>query len=225
MNYNVIFIFTLLILGSKNGLFAQDKTFFEGTLTYSIEYIPLKQGVSIENLNKYYGTQLIYTTKNGFTRKSYIDEGGYLLQTRVFDPNTYLNSRIITGNDTIYQYHTYKNDFKTLELINLPDTIIDGKKLEGTKIISISKFNPQSPKLTVWYFFDKKLKVNPKYFSKFYEGEWNKIIAEKKSISTYFVIDNGYLFVAKYKAIKIEQKFIDPKTFDLPKNLFPKNID
>lgn len=224
MSYKIALIFLPFCSMFIGYTFAQKKdTFFEGSITYSIEYTPLKKEVTTDYLEQYYGTQLIYTIKNGFIKKSYLDKKGDLLQTRVFDPTTYLNSRILPHRDTVDQYHTYKNDFTTLEYNNRLDTIIDGTNLEGVNVRFVDKHN--SKPFAFWYYFDKKLKVDPKYFSKFYEGEWNKIIAEKKAISTYFVIDNGYLFVARYKAIRVERKVVDSKIYDIPKELAIKNID
>ncbi len=217
---------TIIAVCAATVLFGQgNKRFFEGTVTYDIEYTPLKKEVTVENLNKHFGSKLIFSTRSGFTKKCFYDGTDTLLETRIFDPNSVLNSRILKNRDTVYQYHPSNNVYTTLALEELPDTVIDGSHLEGIKIVmKITKSKHGNP-ISIWYYFDKELRTDPKYFSKFTEGDWNKIIKMKKAIATYYVIDNGFSYIARYKAVKIEHQSFDPKIFDIPKNFFPKNID
>ncbi len=157
--------------------------------------------------------------------KHYLDYRGNILQTRIFDPNTYLNSQYFHNSDTVYIEHTDKNPFKTIGFIHLPDTTIDGKTLEGIKTVITDTNNELAIPVNFWYYFDTTLKADPKDFARFCEGEWNKIIQEKKSIATFYGFNSGNNYLVSYKEIKIEHHSVDPKIFEVPKGLVPKYID
>ena len=199
--------------------------YFEGTVTYSIEYAPLMENVLIDKIQDYFGTQLVFSMRNGFTKKVFSDRNGKIVQTRFFDPVNNISSYFSNRNDTLYQYHPYKNDFNTLAYEKLKDTVIDGITLQGTKVVGKSKTDAKRDVLTYCYYFDKKLKVDPSYFKRCNEGEWAKIIEQYKSVLYYYTIQHGDVFIAKYKAIKITPQHIDQNFFILPTNYFLQNID
>jgi len=224
INFTTLFVtFTLNIV--SNNLHAQKNTFFEGTVTYKIEYTPLKKDISVERIEQAHGSKMTFTIKNGFTEKKYFTGSGKLLQTRIFNPNDNLNILYNYNSDTGFQYHPSINTFKTIEFTQLKDSVMDGITLEGIKVKVEPINNPHSYAMTFWYYFDRKLKVDPTKYEKFKEGDWDKVIAQKKSVCYYMAIDNGYSFIATYKAVNISPHVVDSKIYNIPEKLFLKNVD
>ena len=217
------YIILVIILSFQLTTRCQDTLkYFEGIITYKMSHKVLNSEIDEEKVAAVYGDQMTLTFKNGFGRKEYYYKGK-LKQVRQYHPIKTLNSQYFLAIDTIYQYHPYKNDFNIIEYKILADTIIDSITLSGIRIKTNYKKN-LSDTMTYIYYFYNKLRVNPQWYKDFAEGDWNKIIIDKKSLCYFFSIETTHRYINYYKIVDIQWKKIDDKEFELPK-LYIKSID
>ncbi len=208
-------IFISLFLLSCSSKPKNKNRYFEGEIHYEISYQLYDETVRIEDVKKRSGEKFIYSFKEGKTRKDYYYENN-LIKVRIYDPKENLNSMFYPGWDTIYQYTPHGKDFNLIEYTNVPDTIIDGRMLEGIKVIS--KFiTKEAPNLIYTWYFDKSLKINPDWFKESKEGNWHQLMADKKSLVYFYTIDDKTRYKQTFKTSKIINTNITDSKFDLPK--------
>ena len=165
------------------------------------------------------GNKVILFTKEGNSRKEYYNGNNELLSTRIYIQKTNTNYSIEPKSDTIYYYRPVENDFSSIAVNKLSDTIINNQKLSGSEIIMKNYVNQSdysySQNQHYKYYFNRKYKVDPKLPKEIKEGMWNKVIKKHKSLITYYEI-KGFIYTQVFQSSSISEENIKSSMFDIP---------
>jgi hypothetical protein len=177
---------------SKQSKVKTNVTYFEGKVTYSINYSSQYEDLSNEYLQNSYGSYMEMYFKNGNIYKKYYNPNGQLLSERYLilkDNKSYSKS---INQDTIYWFdikkHDTKQTFKSIEdstILNEPALGIETKG-----VVSGIGFGENTYDVSGKFYFSKKYMVNPKWYENFREANYNEIIKFGKGIQLLLIETN-----------------------------------
>lgn len=196
----------------------QQNRFFEGTIIYSIEYLPYSPRFKADDLKEDLGSQIITTLKEGNYKKQYVSPSGKIISERYLDLNSKKSYLKEMDNDTIYWFDITKSDSRTT-FKPLNDTIISKYHLKGVETestIKIQSLGIDTLQLKRTFYYSKKYKVNPNWYKDYNEDNLNNIIKYGKGILL-FELHKGLFWEQKISVETITPKKVDDLEF-LPIN-------
>lgn len=181
--------------------------YFEGQVTYSIEYAPYDDRFLPERIKEHIGSKMVLTFKNGDYKKEFFAPDGTLLQERFLnlkEEKTYLK---VHDTDTIYWVNITKSDSKTkFEVLN-DSTIFDHlcKVIKTKTTVTGPEFGEEPIEMEGFYMYAKDLPINPDWYTNFYEENYNDIVKEAKGI-TLLSINKGIYWEQTTKVTSISKR-------------------
>jgi len=204
----LILLINISCLSKKNSNNFKDD-FFEGVITYNIEYKSINEGSTSERLKKIIGSKMILTFKNGNYKKEYFSPEGKLLSFRILNLTKNKSFLKMYDIDTLYWFDITKNDSKTTFIKHKDSTILDhittGVKTKTT--LRMDSYPNRTYECGGEYYFAKDLSVNPKWYKNYKEGNLNEIIKIGKGIQLLFINDSES-WTQTITAIKIDKQKI-----------------
>lgn len=166
--------------------------YFEGQITYQIEYSPYSTKFNKERIKELIGSKMIFTFKNGDYKKQYYSPRGELVQERILnlkDNKSYWRTH---DSDTVFWIDILKNESPTTFEI-LKDSILQDypcKVIKAMTSTSISgkKTDEKKVEIETVYKYAKNLPVNPNWYQNYNEGNFNQIIKYGKGIAIETII-------------------------------------
>jgi len=223
MKRTILLIFSISLFSfiDNNSNFKKT-TYFEGQITYEIEYSPYEKKFAPERIKELIGSKMILTFKKGNYKKEYFSPNGELLQERILnlkDKKYYFRTN---DSDTIYWMDITKNDSKTTfevlsdsSILNHPCTIIKTKT-----IVSGESFNGQSFEIGGLFKFAQDLPINPNWYKDYKEGNFNEIAKSGKGIAI-VTINKGIYWEQRIKAISIIERKVKKSELNINFNNAP----
>lgn len=216
---HLFFIFITLLAFSCNSIKHENQNntgYFEGVITYEIDYEPYNKHITPDLLKDQIGEKMILTFKDGNYKKEYFAPNGKLLGVRVLnlqENKMYLRSH---DRDTTFWFDIRKADTKT-NFSRGNDTIIFNHPavvIETTSSVKSSELPDKVYEISDKTYFSKKLKVNPNWYKNFKEASFDEIIAVGKGIRI-FEVNKGIYWIRTTKAIDIKEKSINKETLKI----------
>jgi hypothetical protein len=200
-----------LIACNQNTDSKQDKKNFEGVVTYKILY-------DNNDDTALYGDTMRMYYSNGNFIKEYNGESPKGLKREMFISSINKYYMNIGNSDSFYNYDITKN---VNTLVNSKhtqnDTAILGYSCDKVEFTQLHP-NPNFYIYNSYYYSDKVLRIDPKYFEAWNYGSFNKFINEAGSFYLKFQTSIQYygkkdLVTKIFEAVRIEEKKIDPQIF------------
>lgn len=148
--------------------------YFEGQIFYDIEYKDVK-GYSSDQLELVLGSRMIYTFKEGNTKKEYFSRDGKLLSTRYLDLNESRSCAVYSGIDTIPWFDISENGTE-IDFEITGDTVIKEYECKELTTVSVTNSNEKIFELYVKWYYANSLPINPNWYDDYYEGRFNEIM-------------------------------------------------
>lgn len=195
-----------------NDEYIDNTIYFEGQVTYEIEYSPYDENISPLKLKELIGSTMVMTFKKGNYKKEYFSPDGSLVQQRnlnLKEERSYLRT---TDSDTIYWIDITKNDTKTL-FETLKDSTILGhpcKVIQTNSIVTGKNFGGKPFEVEGVTSYAKDLPVNPDWYTHYYEGNFNEIIEVAKGIAI-VTIDKGIFWEQRMKLKSVVPRRVSNK--------------
>ncbi len=202
--------------GTIKGTQKEKESYFEGVITYSIDYLPLSDNYSRESLKEFIGAKMILTFEQGNFKKEYYSSNGNLLSQRYLNLDEQRSYSKSIGNDTIYWFDITKPDSKT-EFIRIRDTTILNHPTIGIgteTFVSGVGFGDKTFRVVGEYYYSKSLGVDPNWYVNYKEGNFNEIIKVGKGIQL-LTISEGLFWAQIISAQSIEIKDIEKSDITL----------
>ena len=194
----------------------EKESYFEGVITYSIDYLPLSDNYSRESLKEFIGAKMILTFEQGNFKKEYYSSNGNLLSQRYLNLDDQRSYSKSIGNDTIYWFDITKLDSRT-EFIRIRDTTILNHPTIGIgteTFVSGVGFGDKTFRVVGEYYYSKSLRVDPNWYVNYKEGNFNEIIKVGKGIQL-LTISEGLFWAQIISAQSIEIKDIEKSDITL----------
>lgn len=183
----------------------KDKKEFIGTITYSIKIESKKPKVSSKELNSLYGDEMILDIKNGNYKMSF---NGKDLKEIYYLKSLNTEYTLRRKEDTLYSVFFGKED-RILKSSKIIDTIIIIAQRQCKILIN------ELEEVKNIYYYDPTLHLNPTNF-KNYKFSYGNIYYENAKAPWLKYEFYGTSFNLVYIAMKIEEKELNDKIFDLP---------
>ena len=217
----LIFSISLFSFINYNSDLKKEK-YFEGQVTYEIEYSPYDKKFQPERIKELVGSKMILTFKKGNYKKEYFSPNGKLLQERILnlkDKKSYLRT---SDSDTIYWMDITKNDSKTSFeilndsiILNHPCTVIKTKT-----IVSGDNFNGRSFEVGGLFKYAKDLPINPSWYKDYKEANFNEIAKSGKGIAI-VTINKGIYWEQKINVKTITERKVKKRELKINLNNAP----
>ncbi|MFK8101963.1 MAG: hypothetical protein AB8G15_05555 [Saprospiraceae bacterium] len=188
-----VLLFAVLLTSFSCGLSKAAKenkqTYFEGIITYAIEYQPHQESYLVKNLKKFLGSKMVLKFKKGSYVKEFYSSNGTLLNERFLDlasQRTYSRS---IGNDTIYWYDISKPDSQTT-FKRIRDSVVLGYTtlaLETETVVTGVGFGDKAYKTSGAYYFAQDLPVNPAWYKNYKEANFDEMIKVGKGMQLIYI--------------------------------------
>ncbi len=191
-------------------------SYFEGMITYSIDYLPLSDKYSKESLKKSIGAKMILTFKEGNYKKQYYSSNGNLLSQRYLNLEEQRSYSKSVANDTIYWFDITKSDSKT-QLFPIKDTTILNYPTIGMAtetLVSGLSYGYKTYREVGEYYFAKDLKVDPNWYVDYKESNFYEMMKFGQGMQLFSVNEN-FFWAQIFTAISIETKDIDKSDITL----------
>ena len=183
------FVLFILSLFTIHIVFAQHN-YFEGQITYDVNYTPDNDSYSNHSLRMSIGSRIVFTFKDGNSKKEYFNPTGELLSTRYLNLDLDKSFAVYSGQDTVLWFDITENGSLT-EYTYLNDTIIDGYECLIAQAKSSTTVYGETYNFSSDYCMGKSLRVNPEWFVNYKEGNYNEFVMEMPYI---FVESNNHSF-------------------------------
>ncbi len=183
---------------------ASDEVYFEGTITYQLNYTPKTASPTKEQADEFFGGKQVYTIK-GDKYKS--EMNGKLKMSQYY-----------LGNDTIFMTSAQSHELLWIDATKLNDEIqsVDlSKNVEIINGFNCDLLTITSKKGSLKYFFNSSFKINDEYYKNHLVGFWDVCTRETKSIMLKSILDTESEHI-EIVATDIEYKIIDDTEFALP---------
>ncbi|MDJ1470859.1 hypothetical protein [Xanthocytophaga flava] len=219
MKYVISSVLYVLILSSCGQQNSNGK-YFEGRIEYKISYIAYDNKVTEGMLAERNGTKMIYSFKDGNYMKEYYTREGDLIQKRIY--NRADNQMYMITNDTVYTYSPARSSFKLTSIKQGQDDVAFDRVchhyyMELTDSITHNKMKYE-------YYFDPTLKINPIWYAKYTEGDWNKVMDKVKCIAVKYTNETS-VFKQIHTASKVEIERFDLSDFIIDPTLPKKHLN
>lgn len=157
-------------------------SYFEGVVTYSIEYYPYLEAVAPSKIEELVGNKMIMTYKEGNFAKEFYSSEGDLLYEFYMDLEAGIVYNKAVGHDTIFIVDITKNDTKSTFTQKKDSVILDYPTtvLEAKSILTTPDNKPLESSREEHYA--KDLKVNPDWYRNCLEDNFNERIQVGKGI-------------------------------------------
>lgn len=177
---------------------------FEGQITYTITFQAKGNPKEYSGMKDVFGDTVVVTFSKGNYAMQYID--GRIEYIKYLRDN-YQYRKMIWLDTLYFNDASFENSTLFSASKSETDTKILGRDVDVVTIIT--------DKFKKFYYYDPSLYMNPKYFSKHNFGYENKYyeLAEAPYLYAEIVYDKLKVI---FKAIKIEEKEIPAKFFELP---------
>lgn len=193
-----------------------NEPYFEGQITYDIEYTSYSEKFQLEKIKEFVGSKMILTFKDGNYKKEYFSPSGTLLQKRILnlkDRKSYLKT---SDTDTIFWVDITKNDSKTtFEVLN--DTIIlkhPCTVIKTKTIVSGKNFKEKSIEVEGLFSYAKDLPINPIWYNEYMESDFKEISKFGKGIAI-LTINKGMFWEQRIIATAIEKRKVKKTELDI----------
>jgi hypothetical protein len=188
--------------------FSCQNSYFEGTISYNMEYIDETGGMNKENAKKYMGDKQVYF----FKRNKYKSVMNGVLNTTLF----------YTGKDTLY------NKIKGIKELMYINTMAQEEKIISFEIkknqTTILGYNCDVLDVittdgTMKYYFNNSIKINSDLFKRHEVGFWRFCLDKTEgALPIKWEVNTSGLKLTTI-ASEIEQKKLKDSIFQLPKDL------
>lgn len=222
----IILSTALLFTCNSNEKIAKAK-YFEGIVTYRLDYEPYSDRFSDKQLKELMGYKMIVHYKKGNLKKEYYSPTGELLNERYLDlkAGKYYSRKF--DNDTVFWIDITVADSKST-FKRLKDTIIAKQEAIGvlSKIaVKIAPYPDSIFNVTSRNYFSKKHKLKPEWYRNFNESNFNELIKIGKGVELLVIYNNVY-WTQKVEAVSIEEKIINARAihFTLKENEILKQL-
>lgn len=191
--------------------------YFEGVVTYSIEYYPYSENHDPARIEELVGNKFIMTYKEGDFSKEFYSPSGELLYEYFMDLEAGKVYNKFSEHDTIFVVDITKNDTKGTftqkkdsVILNYPTTVLETK--------SVLTF-PHNLFREVYgeEHYAKDLKVNPEWYKNCLEDNFNERIEVGKGIQLLTMTKGAYWKVVMV-AIDVKQRTVDDDEIKLRLN-------
>ena len=176
-SYVVLFYFISSCSFSEN-----DSEYFEGVIEYNIDYIPYSDSFTSADLEDVAGDKSILTFKKGNYKKEIYAKNGKLLSTIIFDKAQNKSFIKFVDQEIIYWVDITKHDTK-LQFNQIKDSVCLGYSLIGVKTVGTTPVADSTLDIWGYYYYAKDLKINPDWYSNYFEANVNEIMKIGKGIS------------------------------------------
>ncbi|RMA57648.1 hypothetical protein [Ulvibacter antarcticus] len=193
------------------------KDFFEGKVTYQLEYDPIHKNATVEFLEENYGVTEIMYYKNGFYKKVTLNREGDTVKTIIHNPieKRLYGTHISTG-DTIMTYSS------------LDEVMADYKstKVEKETILNLKTFGIRYDfkmktefvtygveKSSITYYFTKKFKINPENHKNQKDGFYDEIVEQNPFLILKTISNDNFIKEETKTATEIKEYKIDDSIF------------
>jgi hypothetical protein len=185
-------IFLLSFVGYNPN--AEKPKYFEGQITYDIEYAPYEKRFKAEKIKEHLGSKMVLTFKDGDYKKEYFAPDGKLLQVRALnlkEEKTYLK---LHDSDTIFWFDITKNESFTKFEILKDSTVFNYpcKVVKTNTTMTIKNFSNESVDLDAMYLYAIDLPINAAWYENYYEGNFNEIAKIGEGIALLSIIKGLY---------------------------------
>ena len=214
MKKTIILISTAFIIFSCASIITTktNKKYFEGVVTYNIEYESYSDKFTAKRLKEIFGSKMVLYFKNGNFNKEFYAPDGKLVSIYFLDLQKNKLYAKRNDTDTISFYDiTKKKDIVNYKRIK--DSIINNIPAIGIKVDALVKTKKYPDKLFTAsgkYYFSKQHKINPDWYKNYKEDKKNKIFSIGKGIQILSSFKYS-LWKQTIKAINIEEKPVNPE--------------
>lgn len=182
--------------------FAQD---FEGKVTYKNTYKSKIANMTDEQFASMMGTSQEYLFKEGNYKSS---TNGTFLQWQLYiNKDNKLYNKMSNSSTILWNDGAVNSDEIINSVINKNVIVILGHQCD--ELVLTCKSGIQK------YYFNSKLKVDPKLFENHKFGNWNEVISKSNSIPLKITIDNQQ-FSIESLATEIQPMKLESSLFELP---------
>lgn len=225
-NFSLL-ILSLLLFSCNTQKTISKINYFEGIITYDLEYLLKDDRFSESQLKNNIGAKMKLYFKNGNYLKQFYSSQGELLSETCLNLNENKSFNKQIGNDTIYWMNIRNNDSKTT-FTQKQDSIICNEPtivLKTKTTITGPGFKNNSYNVTGELHFSKNLKVNPLWYQYYLEGNFNEQIKIGKGMQLLY-INNGPFWTKRTTATLIEHKKLKSNDifFKLERNSILKEL-
>ncbi len=202
-------------IGDKN-------KYFEGEVTYEINYNPTDENVDPERIQELVGSKMILTYKEGNQKKQYFAPNGKLLTERFLNIKNKKSYSRRHDSDTIVWIDITKNDTKTtIEMVK--DEIVSDHPctvIKTNSVVTGPGFNGKTFESTGLYKYAKDLPVNPEWYKDYKEGNFNETIKVGKGIVVEEFNKHKY-WEQHLKVVKVTERKVKNREFKIELNGAP----
>jgi len=195
----------LLLLLLSSSAFAQN---FEGKIVYKNSFKSNMPNVSDAQFTSMMGSEQTYLFKKG-NYKSLMN--GSMMQWQLYrkaDKKLYTK---MTTSPTVY-WNDASVNLEEIQKAEVNKGVITILGYTCDELILTCKSGVQK------YYYNSKLKVNPKLVADHKFGNWAEVTSRIKSLPLKTVIENPQ-FILESTAIEVERMKVDPKEFELPEGV------
>lgn len=195
LTYFVCILVVIIACNSGKELTSEHDKYFEGVVTYSIEYTNSFGNIppdKLEQLKELIGSKMVLTFKNGNYRKDFLSPSGKILGERFLNLQQEKNYHIPHDLDTIYWFDITRYDMKT-DFKQIKDSVILNQPVTGVATETIiSNYGERIRTIKGIYYYAKELNVNPSWYKNYKESNFREIIKIGKGIQLYYLNEGVY---------------------------------
>ena len=189
MYKSILYLIVILTITSCNSdkkttnKIDNEKEYFEGSITYSIDYVPTSADFETSYLESNIGDNIILIFKNGNYKKEYYSSNGDIVSTRYLDLKRNKSYTTMVKFDSVFWIDITKEDTKT-NFTKLKSSIILNEQVEVYNLENfVSYENSKIEKVISTCSYAKNILINPEWYSNYFEGNYNEIVKESPGIS------------------------------------------
>jgi hypothetical protein len=178
--------------------------YFEGLVTYSVNYESKLTNVSSSQFNKLMGTEQYYAIKKGNYKSVF---NGSFIKLQIYRSDENRNYSLTAKSDTLYYESYSKNKEKALsyEVKKNQDTIMG---------IPCDLIIVKTEKSKTSFYFNSDYKVNPESFKEHNYGNWYYIISKTKSLPLKTITETEQ-FIMTSIATEIKPMKLNDNVFEI----------
>jgi hypothetical protein len=222
----IFFASLILLISSCNTTNSTKKSmddYFEGTILFDVTYKSNRPEISSEALKATQGAKLVFSVKDGNTRKDFYSSDGKLLRTSIFYRSENRIYSETMDSDTILTYNansSYHNtSVKKIKKEKYFGHECDVIEIEGMPKAEFSDY----PSIKGTYYTTEKLKLNPLWFSNFLDGGFNEVAKLGKGFYIKNIVEMG-IYDKINNVSKIEVQKLNAEIFKPNANKILKEI-
>jgi hypothetical protein len=196
------FKISILLVLTFSTSFAQT---FEGTITYQNTYSSKMLNLPTEQFTAMMGTTQRYSLKEGDYKSV---TNGTLFEWQLYiNKDNKLYSKMANAPTLLYNDGSENKDVVLKAEINKGVVVILGYTCD--ELILTCKTGVQK------FYFNSKLKVDPKLFENHKLGNWNEVLSRTQSLPLKIILDTTQFYLESL-AVEIKAMKLDASLFELP---------